>query len=156
MTELLATKVTVQQFTIIQNAHEKCLADGQPNNTIIIHTGSSSMWKETLEKTWQRQRGKWRCLKKLMISKYFLIPGGPHQVKYYNPTAALNSGSDIGRKVWKTTGLFLFCFVFLIGKFSTLNKTIRRGICVCGMLTACCKTSHDWGTVWVQVNGVVF
>lgn len=41
-TEPLATNVTVQQFTIIQNAHEKCLADGQPNNTITIRTGSSS------------------------------------------------------------------------------------------------------------------
>lgn len=41
-TEPLATKVTVQQFTIIQNTHEKCLADGQPNNTIIIRRGSSS------------------------------------------------------------------------------------------------------------------
>lgn len=42
MTEPLVTEVTIQQFIIIQNVHEKCLADGQPNNTIIIYVGSSS------------------------------------------------------------------------------------------------------------------
>lgn len=112
MTEPLATKVTVQQFTIIQNAHEKCLADGQPNNTIIIHTGSSSDVEIGPGENMAKAERKVSCLKKLMISKYFLIPGGPHQVKYYNPTAALDSGSEIGRKVWKTTGLFCFFFCF--------------------------------------------
>lgn len=43
MTEALGTNVAVQRFTIIQHAHEKCLADRQPNNTISGHTGPSAV-----------------------------------------------------------------------------------------------------------------
>lgn len=67
------------------------------------------LWKETLEKTWQRHGPKRRPLNKVMTSKYFLIPGGPHQVGFISPTAAQNSGSEIGRKVGKTAVLWV-CF----------------------------------------------
>lgn len=62
-----------------------------------------------------------------------------------------------GQRLAERLGKLQFCgFFFLIGKFSTLNTTIRRGTFVCGMLTACCRTWHGGGTVWVHVNETAF
>lgn len=101
--------MTLQQFTIIQNAHEKCLADGQPNNTIIIRTGSSSAVErdpgENMAKAWTKATSSEQGDDiQILPHPWWTTPG-----QVYEPPAALNSGSEIGRKVWKTAVLWV-CF----------------------------------------------
>lgn len=123
-TEPLATNVTVQQFTIIQNAHEKCLADGQPNNTITIRTESSSAVErdpgENVAEAWTEATSSEQGDDiQILPHPWWTTPG-----RVYQPHSSTEFGVRDWQKGWKNCSFVGF---FLIGKFSTLNTTIRRG-----------------------------
>lgn len=85
----------------------KLMADGQPNNTIIIQTGSSP----TVERDPGENRGKgmqrsYVFWKSGWYQNTTVLPLVAHTSHGCQPKAALSSGSEIGRKGWKKLQCF--------------------------------------------------
>lgn len=96
------------QFTIIQKAHEKCPADGQPNNTIIIGTGSASTVERDPGEHVAKAYSKVMSSEKVGGIKTLSYPWGAHtRSRTSAQKAALNSGVRDWQKSLEKTAVFL-------------------------------------------------
>lgn len=96
------------QFTIIQKAHEKCPADGQPNNTIVIRAGSASTVERDPGEHVAKAYSKVMSSEKVGGIKTLSYPWGAHtRSRTSAQKAALNSGVRDWQKSLEKTAVFL-------------------------------------------------
>lgn len=95
------------RFTVIQKAYQERLADGQPNDTTIIQTGSSSTAERDPGENVAKADSKVLSSEKVDGIKTLSQPWWPTPGQGRQPKAAQNSGSGLAEKFGKRTPVFL-------------------------------------------------